>query len=77
MNGWWYQMHIDKERHHPMSKCHDDINLLDVIEMIVDCVCAGKARAGEVRAMEIDDEILKKAFQNTVGLIDNLTEVEE
>jgi len=75
VNGWWYQMHIDKERHHPTSKCHDDINLLDIIEMIVDCVCAGKARAGEVRQMEINDEILKKAFDNTVKLIDDNTEV--
>ena len=70
-------MHIDKERHHPTSKCHDDINLLDIIEMIVDCVCAGKARAGEVRQMEINDEILKKAFDNTVKLIDDITEVKE
>ena len=77
MNGVWYQRHIHTEKHHPTSYCHEDINLLDVIEMIADCVCAGKARAGEIRAMEIDDEILKKAFQNTVGLIDNLTEVEE
>jgi hypothetical protein len=29
--------------------------------MIVDCVCAGKARAGKVRPLEINDEILKKA----------------
>ena len=75
VNAWWYQMHIDKEKHHPTSKCHDDINLLDIIEMIVDCVCAGKARAGEVRPMEINDEILKKAFENTVKLIDDITEV--
>jgi len=76
VNGWWYQMHIDKERHHPTSKCHDDINLLDIIELIVECVCAGKARAGEVRPMEINDEILKKAFENTVKLVDDITEVE-
>ena len=39
--------------------------------MVVDCVCAGKARSGEVRQLEINDEILKKALQNTVKLIDN------
>ena len=77
VNAWWYQMHIKEERHHPTSYCHDDINLLDIIEMIVDCVCAGKARAGEVRSMEINDEILKKAFENTVKLIDDVTEVKE
>ena len=75
VNAWWYQMHIKEERHHPTSYCHDDIDLLDIIEMIVDCVCAGKARAGKIRPMEINDEILKKAFNNTVKLIDDLTEV--
>jgi len=44
--------------------------------MIVDCVCAGKARSGEVRPIEINDEILKKAVANTVKLIDENTEVE-
>ena len=77
VNAWWYQKHVHIERHHPTSYCHDDIDLLDIIEMIVDCVCAGKARAGKIRPMEINDEILKKAFNNTVKLIDNLTEVED
>lgn len=75
VNAWWYQKHVHIEKHHPTSYCHDDIDLLDIIEMIVDCVCAGKARAGEVRQMEINDEILKKAFHNTVDLIDKMTEV--
>ena len=52
----WYQKHIKEERHHPNSYCHEDINLLDIIETIVDCVCAGKARSGEVRQLEFDDE---------------------
>ncbi len=45
--------------------------------MIVDCVCAGKARSGKVRPLEINDAILKKAVENTTKLIDNITEVEE
>ena len=73
VNGKWYQRHVHTEKHHPTSYCHDDIDLLDIIEMVVDCVCAGKARAGEVRPMEINAEILKKAFENTVKLVDNLT----
>ena len=76
VNGTWYQRHVHTEKHHPTSYCHDNIDLLDIIEMIVDCVCAGKARAGEVRPMEINDEILKKAFTNTVELIDDLTMVD-
>ena len=65
------------KRHHLLSRCPDDVDLLDVIEMIVDCVCAGKARSGEVRPLEISDDILRLAVENTVKLVDNLTEVEE
>lgn len=77
VEGEWYKMHIEKERHHLFSRCPDDVDLFDVIEMIVDCVCAGKARSGEVRPLEISDDILRLAVENTVKLIDNLTEVEE
>ena len=75
--GEWYMMHVEKERHHLLSRCPEDVDLLDVIEMIVDCVCAGKTRSGEVRPLEISDDILKLALQNTVKLIDEMTEVVE
>ena len=75
-NQKWYQYHIYREKHHPLSNCHEDVNLLDIIEMVVDCVCAGKARSGEIRALEISDDILKLAFNNTVKLIDSITDVE-
>lgn len=71
----WYQLHIDKESHHPGSKCHDDITLLDIIETIADCICAGKARTGEVFPIEFDAEILSKAVTNTVALVDSMTKV--
>lgn len=32
VNGTWYQRHVHTERHHPLSYCHDDINLLDILE---------------------------------------------
>ena len=70
----WYQLHINEERHHLLSLCPEDVNLIDVIEMIVDCTCAGLARSGEVRGLEINSEILEKAVQNTVKLI--LREIE-
>lgn len=73
----WYQYHINAEKHHPLSKTHGDINLLDIIEMVVDCVCAGKSRSGEVRKLEISNEILKLALDNTVKLVDDVTEIEE
>lgn len=73
----WYQLHIDREKHHPLSKCHADITLLDIIEMVADCVCAGKSRTGEVRDLEISDEILKLALKNTVKEIDKMVRVDE
>lgn len=73
----WYQKHVKEERHHLLNHCPDDVNLLDVIEMIVDCVCAGKTRSGEVHPVEIPDDILRLAVQNTVELVDDITEVVE
>lgn len=74
VSNTWYQRHISEEKHHPLSKCHDDITLLDVIETIVDCVCAGKARNGKVFPIEIDKQILDLAMQNTVKwLNENVT----
>ena len=76
VSNTWYQRHIAEEKHHPLSKCHDDITLLDVIETIVDCVCAGKARSGEVRPIEIDKQTLDLAVQNTVKWVnENVTAV--
>lgn len=73
----WYQFHVQMERHHLLSHCPDDVNLIDVLEMIVDCTCAGLARSGEVRPMEINDDILHKAIDNTVEFIKSIVEVEE
>lgn len=75
VSGQWYQMHVNTERHHLLSRCPEDVNLLDVIEMIVDCVCAGKTRSGEVRDLEISTDILEKALKNTVKLVDSMTVV--
>jgi hypothetical protein len=72
VNDEWYQLHIAKERHHLLSNCPKDVNLLDVLEMIVDCVCAGMARSGEVRDIEINEKILMRALNNTTMLIKNM-----
>lgn len=72
VNDEWYQLHIKAERHHLLSNCPDDVNLIDVLEMISDCVCAGMARSGEVRDLEIDDNILKKAVNNTTQMIKDM-----
>lgn len=74
VSGKWYHHHVNTERHHLLSRCPEDVNLLDVIEMIVDCVCAGKTRSGEIRGLEITPEILETAMKNTVKLVDDMTE---
>lgn len=78
--GEWYKFHIEKERHHLLARCPEDVNIIDVIEMICDCVSAGLSRSGEVRELEISDDILRKAVNNTVKLlVENieLTEVKK
>lgn len=67
--GKWYQVHIHRERHHLLSNAPEDINLIDVLEYIADCVMAGLARSGEVSKLVIPDELLQQAFQNTVELL--------
>lgn len=73
----WYKMHIKLERHHPTSYLHEDFNLLDLIETICDCVCAGLARSGEVRPMEFNQEIVNLAVKNTIKLLEKNIEVKE
>lgn len=67
-DGQWNKDHYALERHHLLRRCPDDVNLIDVIEMICDCVCAGMARSGEVRELEISEDILLKAVRNTVEM---------
>ena len=78
-NGKWYPIHIKEEKHHPNSYLHEDITLLDVLEMIVDCVMAGKGRFGFVNYdfLKLDKDILDKAYWNTVKLLDDSVEVSD
>ena len=70
---WYDEIHIKEERHHLNSRCPEDVNLIDVIEMICDCVCAGIARSGSYRPVEISNDILQKAVANTAQLLlDNI-----
>lgn len=73
----WWEIHKTTERHHLNDFVPEDVNLIDVIEMLCDCVCAGKARTGKVFPIKITNEILQLAVENTVKyLIDNI-EVED
>ena len=75
----WYDMHKREERHHLQSPdgVRDDVNLIDVLECVVDCVMAGLARVGQVRAIEIPIEVLLKAVQNTAEQLASNVIVEE
>ena len=64
----WYKQHCELERHHLNKRCPEDVNLIDVMEMICDCVCAGLARSGEYRPVEISSEILQRAVKNTAQM---------
>lgn len=70
----WWKIHLT-ERHHLNDRVPDDVNLIDVLEMISDCVSAGLARTGEVYDVELSESVLKKAFKNTVEMIKSNIEV--
>jgi len=77
-DGKWSNLHYNElERHHLKRHCPDDVNMLDVIEMICDCVAAGMARSGEVYDIDIPAEVLTKAVKNTVDLLRREIEVVE
>ena len=70
----WWQIH-KTERHHLNDSVPDDVNLIDVLEMVIDCTVAGLARSGSVYDITIPNEVLVKAINNTKDLIINNTEV--
>ena len=73
--GWW-KKHLE-ERHHLEDKAPEDVNLIDVLEMVCDSVCAGLARSGEVREVKIHGFTLDQAVTNTVKLLESIIEVEK
>lgn len=79
-DGQWAKIHYfdSCERHHLSRNVPDDVNIIDVIEMICDCVCAGKARSEkEYVNVEFDAFTLLKAYENTVKLINDTVILEE
>ena len=76
--GWWdnhrkiHRHHLDKPDGVP-----ENVNLVDVIEHISDCVMAGMARSGSVYELKLSDELLQRAFSNTVELLKSQVEVQE
>jgi len=76
--GWW-DNHRKIHRHHLGQEdgIPGDVNLVDVIEYITDCVMAGMARSGSVYQLRASDELLRKAFENTVELLSNNVQVKQ
>jgi len=75
--GWW-DNHRKVNRHHLLADdgVPKDVNLIDVLDMIVDCVMAGMGRSGSVYPLEIKPEVLMNAFSNTVELLKSQVVVE-
>lgn len=63
------------ERHHLNDSVPDDVNLVDVLEMVIDCTVAGLARSGEVYDITIPEDVIKKAIDNTKNMIIENSEV--
>lgn len=63
----WWERHLADERHHINDRMHADADLLDLVEMIVDCTCAGMARTGKVFPIEVPAETLQALLRNTAA----------
>ena len=75
----WWKLHMT-ERHHLNDSVPEDVNLLDVLEMVIDCIVAGLARGGSVDKIypiTIPQEVLEQAIDNTKQLIINNTKLED
>lgn len=76
--GWW-DRHRKLNRHHLTQDdgIPADVNLIDVLDFIADCVMAGMARSGSVYPLHLPAELLERAFQNTVTMLKSEVTVEE
>lgn len=67
----WWDNHRKIARHHLLEAdgIPPDVNLIDVLDMIVDCLMAGMGRTGTVYPLNIKPETLMAAFNNTAELL--------
>jgi hypothetical protein len=73
----WWDRHRRLNRHHltQTDGVPTDVNLIDVLDFIADCVMAGMARSGSVYPLTLSPDLLETAFQNTVELLKREVEV--
>lgn len=86
--GGWLENHYKIHRHHlgvapwpivdddPSPGVPADVNLIDVLEMVADCVMAGMGRAGDVFPIKLSDDLLQRALANTTELLKSQVVVE-
>jgi hypothetical protein len=67
----WWENHRRIHRHHlgQADGVPQDVNLIDVLEFVADCVMAGMARSGEVYELKLPDSLLQTALANTTKLL--------
>jgi len=77
-HGWW-DNHRKVNRHHidKPDGVPEDVNLIDVLEHVADCVMAGMARSGDVYPITLPDEVLQRAVKNTVESLQGTIQVED
>lgn len=75
----WWDEHRRLNRHHLQQEdgIPADVNLIDVLDFIADCVMAGMGRSGSVYPLQLPPELLERAFQNTVMMLKNEVVVKE
>jgi hypothetical protein len=75
----WWEYHQSVERHHFIEEKYipKDVNLFDILDQIVDGVMAGMARSGTYRQEPISEQLLMRAYRNTVDLLLDQVEVIE
>lgn len=74
----WWDAHRKLNRHHLTESdgVPSDVNLIDVLDFIADCVMAGMARSGQVRPLTIETDVLIRAFENTAKMLEQQVRVE-
>lgn len=75
----WWDRHLSLNRHHLTDDLGvpPDVNLIDVLDMIIDCVMASMSRSGSVYPIDVSPDLLKRAFDNTVELLKAEVAVED
>jgi len=74
----WWDRHRKINRHHLLQEdgVPEDVNLIDVLDLIIDCTMAGLARSGDIYPITLSPEVLQRAFDNTCELLKSHVVVE-